>query len=353
MFWLIFRTTIYILLFGTIWFGGRFYITSDLNDNLHKLTPNTLFVNQSILKDSELSQQQNGSFTYPFATINQAISFAKTNHPMTIIVNPGIYHETIVLPDETTLFGINDVIITTKREENKTIVIPKNNTSLINIILDGGNHGISIPKKTNIRLYNVTIKNAKKYALEMDKDDEKRDSHNNLTPTYDILYKTKDEISKIPLVRISKSLITQNNIQGLYLADGRVEIENTLVTHNGEEGIDLHPHLYATINNVVSKYNGESGLESEIYDNIVTITNSTFDNNLKSGVAFITHIGTGKIILTNNTITQNKKYGMRCALHKKRPTSPRPFFQTTIKRKNNIFDENIPAAISPEACYTF
>lgn len=353
MFWIIFRITIYISIFALIWFGGQFYVSQELSNGLREVSPHALFVDQKILKNEVDAKQQNGSITYPFSTIESALQVAQEKNIKTIFINSGTYHETLIIPENIILFGKGDVIITAPQKGSYDIIKPKNNTSIINLTLDGGDNGVSIEEKTNVRLYNVTIKNAKDFGIEMDIEDERRNSQNKLIPTYNILYKTKEELAQIPLVRISNSIITQNGSQGLYLSDGRVEIENTKVIKNGEEGIDLHPHMYATINNVLSQNNGEGGLESEIYDNIVTITNSTFDGNIKSGVAFITHIGTGQIILKNNIITNNQKYGMRCALHKKRPEKPKPFFQTTIQRENNLFENNALGDISYQFCYTF
>jgi hypothetical protein len=101
-------------------------------------------------------------------------------------------------------------------------------------------------------------------------------------------------------------------------------------------------------------FNGESGLETEIYDNIVTIKDSVFTNNVKSGLAFLTSLGTGKITLINVKSVNNAQFGMRCAVHKNRPAYPRPFFQTVIdwEDSNNIFENNLRRNIAKE-CYTF
>lgn len=375
MIWTIVRICIYILVVAGTWLGTQFYIANDLWLTLQTSPTNAIYVDQNVTNSAYYTDVQNTFFTktqkiflqklsymphtstgtsiFPFATISDALTAKQEKNISTIIVASGTYNETLILPENTILFGNDTVTITAKRIGNHDIITPKNNTALINLTLSGGDNCISIPEKTNVRIFNVTVENAKDFGIEMDMDDEKRDEWDNLVATYNILYKSPEEIDQIPLVRISNSKITKNGLQGLYLADGRVEIENTIVSENGEEGIDLHPHLHTTIKNVISQNNGEGGLESEIYDNIATITDSTFDSNVSSGLAFITHIGTGKIILKNNTITNNQKYGIRCTLHKKRPTKPKPFFQTTIERTDNFFEGNILSDISYRECFTF
>ncbi|MEA3322914.1 MAG: hypothetical protein U9Q12_01720, partial [Patescibacteria group bacterium] len=66
MFWLIFRTTLYLALFALIWYGGQFFVSSELNKGLHETSPYAIFVDQEILKDDVKAKQQDGSITYPF-----------------------------------------------------------------------------------------------------------------------------------------------------------------------------------------------------------------------------------------------------------------------------------------------
>jgi len=353
MFWLILRTTLYLALFGFIWYGGQFYISSELNKGLHKMTPNTIFVDQNILNDEMNAKQQNGSFIYPFATITQGIDFAKENNISTIIINSGTYNEHLQLIENLTLYGNGDVTIKQPRENSPRTITTQNNTKLINLNIVGGRHSIFIPHGTSFKLLNSTVSGADDFGIKMkEKNRDLEIPESVANPIYEIRGKTKEELESLPLVRISNSKITKTGSQGLYLRDGHVEIINSQIIETGEEGIDLHPHMYVKIKNTTSTGNGESGLESEIHDNIVIIEDSTFEKNIKSGVAFITSFGSGDINLKNNTITENQQFGMRCAIHKNRPTKPKPFFQSMITKENNIIENNVRANIAKD-CINF
>ncbi|MEA3323136.1 MAG: right-handed parallel beta-helix repeat-containing protein, partial [Patescibacteria group bacterium] len=270
-------------------------------------------------------------------------------------IAPGTYNELLTLPDNIILYGPHDVTISQETVPHINTLTTGNNTKLINLTISGGNNSVLIPYNTSVTFLNTIISHANDFGVKMEKKKRAQTpSGKKATVTYEIFDKTNDEIADMPLVRFSNVTITKNDDQGMYLRDGRVEIINSKVIENGEEGIDLHPHMHTTIKNTVASNNGESGLETEIYDNVVTIENSTFTDNIKNGVAFLTSMGIGDITLTNNIITNNAKFGMRCAVHKNRPKKPRPFFQSVISWKdgNNTFENNFKRNIASE-CYTF
>ncbi len=353
MFWLIFRIIIYISLFGAIWYGGQFYVSQELSQGLHETSPHVIFVDQKISENKDMLREQNGSITYPFATISSAISSATERNISTIIIFPGTYKEIITLPENITLYGdTNEVTLLNESPRLFTLTTNKN-TKIINLTISGGDNTVIIPYNTNATFINTTISNAHDFGVLMQKKERiKTLPGEKAAVTYEIFDKSDIEIASMPLVRFSDVTVTKNDNQGMYLRDGRVEIVNSEIIENGEEGIDLHPHMHVIISNTNASNNGESGLETEIYDNIVTITNSTFNNNIKNGVAFLTSMGIGDITLTENTILNNQKFGIRCAVHKNRPKKPRPFFQSTITRENNLIKNNTEANVS-EPCFTF
>lgn len=356
MFWLIFRTTLYIALFALIWHGGQFYVQKELISDLQKFSPHVIFVDEKILENETASKMQSGSFTYPFSHIETALLAATERNISTIIIAPGTYNELLTLPDNITLYGSgNDVIISQEIVPQINTLTTGNNIKLINLTISGGNNAVLIPYNTSVTFLNTIMSHAGDFGVKMEKKKRPKTLPGEKADVvYEIFYKTDDEIANMPLVRFSNVTITKNDNQGMYLRDGRVEIINSKVIENGEEGIDLHPHMHTTIINTIASRNGESGLETEIYDNVVTIENSTFNNNTKNGVAFLTSMGIGDITLINNIVTNNAKFGMRCAVHKNRPKKPRPFFQSVISWKdgNNIFENNFKRNIASE-CYTF
>jgi hypothetical protein len=355
MFWLTFRIIIYIIIFTGIWYGGSFYVAQKLITQLQQTSSHAIFVDKNISKSNFLSNNQNGAFAFPFATISSALQSAKEKNIDTIIIAPGIYEEKLELPENIILSAAHENVVIIKKETNSYTLKTNNNTKILNIDIFGARNTVIIPHNTSTTFINSMIANAHDFGIKMEK--KKRPPilpGQNKSIVYEILEKTKDEISEIPLVRFNNVIIAKNDNQGMYLQDGRVEIINSKIIKNGEEGIDLHPHMFVTILNTNSSFNGESGLESEVYDNIVTIENSTFKNNIKSGVAFLTSLGTGNITLTNIKSINNAQFGMRCAVHKNRPAYPRPFFQSTVNWQdpNNIFENNLRRNIATE-CYTF
>jgi len=354
MFWFILRTTLYLTLFAIIWYGGKFYVSQELYKGMHETSPYAIFVDQKILDNETKAKQQNGSITYPFSNIETALLTAAEKNIPTIIIASGNYKEELVLPDNVTLYGSGDNVIIS--QETAPFVYPlttSDNTKLINLTISGGNHTVIIPHNTSTTLLNTTVSDANDFGIRMGKKNRPTTSPDKKsTITYEVFNKTDAEIAEMPLVRFSNVLITKNDNQGMYLRDGRVEIVNSKVIENGEEGIDLHPHMHVIISNTDASNNGESGLETEIYDNIVTITNSTFNNNTKSGIALITSMGIGDITLAKNTILDNQRFGLRCAIHKNKPKKPRPFFQSMITEENNLIENNIKDDIS-ETCFTF
>jgi hypothetical protein len=355
MTWLIFRLFIYTSILITIWYGSSFYIGKELIIELQKPSSEAIFVDQNITKNTFLYQNQTGSISFPFAKIEDALSDSINRNVHTIIIAPDVYEETLELPKNTILFAVSDEVTIIRKEINSHTIKTSDNTKIININISGANNTVLIPHNTSTTFINTTISQANDFGVKMERKQRKiQKVGEKIIPEYEIIEKTDEEIQQIPLVRFSNVIIKQNDNQGMYLQDGKVEIVNSQIISNGEEGIDLHPHMFVTISNTKSYLNGESGLESEIYDNIVIIENSTFTDNIKSGLAFLTSVGIGDITIKNTTCSTNLKYGMRCAVHKNRPESPKPFFQSVIhwKNNNNTFENNFVKNISND-CYLF
>ncbi len=377
LYWLTLRALIYGAIFAGIWYGGNFFAARELLIQLQSTSPLVLFVDQSILDNTyyadlqstlfdkstnillrtyeqNLLSPQTGSFTFPYTTISDAVGAAKNQNIHTIIVTSGTYTEKIVLPDDTVLYGQGDVTITIEPLPLQNVIQTGNRSTLLNLHISGGDNAIMIPHDTSVNIIDVTASDASDFGILMGKKD-RISLINELQveqPIYDIINMTDEQINAMPLVRLHRVTIKKNKNQGMYLRDGRITIEDCLVTENGEEGIDLHPHMNATITNTTSSLNGESGLETEIYDNIVKISQCVFDQNIKSGIALLTAIGIGSIEITDSIITNNQQYGMRCAQHAKPPKRPRPFFSSITTETAVTYGNNAVAKKSSD-CYSF
>jgi hypothetical protein len=374
-YWLTFRFFIYSVICIGIWYGGQFYSAREMLHTLETPPSEAIFVDQSITTGThpaktyldrydtfthkllsfahlaDFTDKQNGSLIFPFATITDALASAQENNVHTVVVASGTYIENITLPDNFLLLGQGDVTIIGKEGFSQDVVRMGNRSTLYNLHVSGGKTAVFIPHATAANIINVTTSDARDYGIEMEYSSYWTAETKKIL-TYSYLSLTEEEINALPLVHLNNITSLHNRNQGIYLADGRVLIENSHIVENGEEGIDLHPHMIATIVNTESARNGEGGMETEIYDNIVTISNSVFDSNTKSGMAFITSLGIGEILLDNLTISNNQQYGISCAIHTNRPARPRPFFQNMITRKNIIFENNILSKNEPE-CFTF
>lgn len=349
MTWYIVRAIAYILICISIWFGGQYFITQELQASLQKISPYAIYVDQN----AHSTTSHTGSLTYPFLTITEALAAAEIYNIPTVIVNPGTYRENFTIPDNTLLFGYATVTIAQDPSSLQNTIQTGHNSTLLNLVVSGGLNAIMIPHNTAASLINVTASDAGDYGILMGKSQRPPipDDPNAVIP-YEYLYLTGDTIEKLPHVYFHNVTITRNSNQGMYLRDGRVTIADSHIFENGEEGIDLHPHMIALISNTESSHNGESGLETEIYDNIVTITNSVFDNNVKNGVGFITSYGTGEMLIKNSIITNNLSYGIRCARHKNSPDEPRPFFRSVITTKDSEIKNNAGGDVS-DPCFLF
>ena len=350
MLWFIIRQLLLLVILSAAWLYALDFMRTEYRESLKEPIPQIYYVNAYTP-----SEEETGAWLYPFHSISKALEHAHENAVPLIVISEGIYNEKIIVPDNITLFGNGIVKVARDKEASGATVTVGNHTKLFNIQFSGGRDVLTIPLGTTTDISKSTFSQGDRYGIYMEKKERPKPEptlyDTPKPPTYEIKDLTEAEIANLPLVTFRKIVVKENDNQGLYLRDGRIILTDSLIINNGEEGIDLHPHLHATVKNNIASNNGESGLESEIYDNIVLIENNIFDRNVKNGVAFLTSDGIGAITLLNNTMTNNLRFGMRCAIHKDPPKRPRPFFRTLISRENNIIEEY--TSLIARECYTF
>ncbi len=363
--WFLARITLYLIIGATCGFG--FMVFVDMRYTPHLLAqpkPCVLFVdpNDPISSMPPPYGEKTGSLHNPFHTISDAVAAA--HGPTTIIVAPGLYKECVTLRDGIILHGVGvtedgmpSVTITDDPALLRFPLTTAHNTAVINVHIKGGRDAVVIPYGTHTHITRAVISSALEYGVLMgSKKDRAQDTENNHeAERYDVFQPHDRDTSMVNIIpqdhatsfTITQSRIVHNAKQGLYLRDGIVKIHACLVEKNGEEGIDLHPHTKTVVTNTIARNNGESGLETEIYDTDLTVENSTFSENGKNGLAFLTSVGTGKVTLNNLTITNNATYGIRCARHAKFPRTPRPFFASVITTSDLTFANNGSGEIAP------
>ncbi len=369
--WMIIRIILYTTVACCVLCIAQFFIATYYRDQVYTSPKDLLFVAQApqddIITSSLTHSQQwlidmfaprdtqpNGSVFFPFHTVQQALDAVEQTGITTIVIDTGTYNETLTVPPHTTLIGLGDVTLRNENLLGATLTI-HDHTYITRMHIAGSRYAVLIPHNTTATFHRTTFSDAHDYGVMMQKGyHEKEKAHEDAKrePTYVYHGKTDTEIAAMPHILFKNCTVERNKNQGMYLQQGRVTIDNCTVTQNGEEGIDLHPHMHVHITNTRSTHNGESGLETEVYDNIVTIENSTFTHNQKSGIALLTSFGIGTIFVTNNTVTDNVHYGIRCAIHKQRPKKPRPFFQSVLHEKNMRYENNARGAHAPE-CFSF
>ncbi len=357
------RIFIYIVIAGIIWLGVQWHIAIDLKKHMYIAPEKALFVDQTVDTDayreslydtrfsavqkfllrtfSPITQAHNGTPLFPFLTIHDALDAIDATGIRTVAIKNGTYEETLTLPENTILVGSGHTIIHSNPHTLQSTLTTSNGAYVANIHITGGQYAVLIPHGTAATFDRVTFADAGRFGVKMASKKRSKTPDGEKEPViYEYYKKTADDIARMPRVQFINCTITNNDNQGMYLRDGRVEIHNSRITHNGEEGIDLHPHMHVTITNTDASYNGESGLESEIYDNIIHISQSTFTHNIKNGIGLITSHGVGDVTIDNTTITDNARYGTRCAVHKNKPKKPRPFFQSVMHETNNHYAKN-------------
>lgn len=375
MLWTIIRTIGYILLAIGVWLGVQFYIAKNLEEQMYTAPSEALFVDRSVtgnsyyesLYDSRFSETQkfllkkfspieqiyNGTPLFPFATITDALAKMDETGIRMIKISNGVYEETLKIPENTMLIGSGETVIYTNPTSLEDAVTTSNNTAFVNLTISGGKHAVFIPHGTSALFDRVTISDANDFGVKMGSKDRPEVPDGEDEPViYEYYGKTESEIAAMPLVKFTNCTITKNDNQGMYLRDGRVEIHDSYVIENGEEGIDLHPHMHVIISHTESSRNGESGLESEIYDNTVLIKDNQFEQNIKNGIGLITSHGVGSFTIEGNDIIDNARYGIRCAIHKNKPKEPRPFFQSVVNETDNYFEGNEEGRYS-DPCLNF
>ncbi len=271
---------------------------------------------------------QNGSVQHPFDRLAKAITFIEKHPEFHIIsLGPGTYQGPITLPAKTSLIGAgeNTVIeIPATSSKEGTVITTEENNLIAHLKITGGGYGLVIQKDAGKTvLFDITITKAHKWGL----------------------LNQADSQANIPQVFLLHSSIVDNKDQGLYLQEGVFYIDDTEIARNGEEGLDLHRGTKTTVKNSNIIANGEGGIEFDLKDGELLIENSIIEKNGSSGVNLQSSGKHFKVLLKNNLIKENHKFGVRCSIHS---GFKRGYFVKHITvENNNIIVQNPSGNISP------
>lgn len=269
--------------------------------------------------------EENGSEENPYHTITTALTKISSNPQANrqIYIKSGVYSEELTLPDYTTLTGVNkdSVIIDRDNLEGSTITTGAN-TVIENITVKGGNYGINIPSNNKTSINNCIIQNTKRIGVSIERGTNQLENE----------------------VVIYGSSISNNIRKGIYGEERFIYLINNNVSYNGEEGIDLRSNMRGTISGNNIERNSEGGIELEIRRTAIEISGNNLNYNRSNGITLNnrTHVG-GKVLIKNNTITNNYHYGIRCAGSK---TWSKKLWKKSIKNSKNSIVKNVKKNIS-------
>ncbi|MBU2025754.1 right-handed parallel beta-helix repeat-containing protein [Patescibacteria group bacterium] len=278
--------------------------------------------------DSNTTGTEDGTSDHPYNTITEALNAAQAGN--TIFINNGTYSENIEVPREVELYGENrsNVVIDGGNGDDQGITVKLNHkTKLKKLTIQGGYTGVKVPEKAGVTLNKVTIKDAKNDGVILEGSGATRKNDK-----YEREFKDCD--------------IEDNGARGMHIYKSRVVIDDSEVTDNEEEGVDLRKGVKATIKGSTIKGNDEGNIEFKIDKVSLKIKNNKISNAGSSGLAAQSYQGIGgKIFITDNKIKNNKKYGLRCAVEHKKPRGGG--WGSKIFLSGNSFSSNKKGNISP------
>lgn len=268
---------------------------------------------------------EDGSAENPYHTINGALTKASANSETSrqISVKPGNYEESLELPDNTTLLGENrDAVIINRENLEGATVTMGNNCVIENLTIRGGNYGTIIPAFNKSVIRNCIVEKAKRIGI----------------------WVKQSNILENNAVEIWDSNISNNYKKGIFAETRYIYIMNNHFNNNLEEGIDLRSKMRGIITGNFIDSNGEGGIELEIRNTAIEISSNLIQNNRSNGITLNnrTQVG-GKIIIKDNTIENNYKYGIRCAGTK---SWPKKLWKKSIKNSKNSITRNVRKNIS-------
>ncbi len=137
--------------------------------------------------------------------------------------------------------------------------------------------------------------------------------------------------------------------KGVYAQRGRsIEIVRSRFYDNKEEALDIRNNVSGIIKNNAIYSNSEGGIEIIIGDSDVEITNNKITKNKASGIAaqfYSSARRDGKIVISNNTISGNGKFGLDCNIPSGGNPSP-GYWARSLELVQNTLEQNKNEEIS-------
>jgi len=222
-----------------------------------------------------------------------------------VIIFSGIFSDTYMIPDNTSLTGLGDAVI------GGSLTIGSR-ANLSDFTITGNDDGLYLGNGSETSATNLTIINNVGDGVDAEKNAQ---------------------------LTIRDSVL-QGNRKGIYMrSNSTTTIQNSLVQGNLQEGIDIRGYSDSIVEGNTVIENGESGMELIAGGSTVTASDNIVSNNTKSGIVVEyskTAPELGSLYITDNTIQNNQKIGVRCVSRTggKRPS--KYFSKSTLLENNDI-----------------
>jgi len=271
-----------------------------------------------------VQETEDGSEAYPFKTIGAAVRRIESESldNKNVFVKKGTYTEQVDLANDTNLIGEDrDETIIDATGQAYGIYFRSTNSQLSNVTVKKAATNIRVNKRSRAVIANCTIKES----------------------TSDGIIVDRSSNSKKYKFTFKHGSVENSGKRGIYIFKRKVEIRNSVIKGNGEEGIDLHTSLRGTVRDNEIKSNGESGVEMILAGTKISIKGNSLSSNGAQGIAIqVYNSRRGTVKLTSNSIRNNDRYGVRYARYDrgKLKIKFRDFLKKCVKLKRNSIGSN-------------
>ncbi|MBD3299928.1 MAG: DUF1565 domain-containing protein [Candidatus Moranbacteria bacterium] len=234
--------------------------------------------------DQSVKESGDGSEEDPFDSIEEAID-ELDGKSGDIFVKKGTYSENLIIKKGVKLFGEsqNDTIISGE-------IKLEDETAIYDLTVKDGKTTVKIMADSDAEIQNCTIKEFLSIGIEA--------------------------VGEGGNLKINDSRIGPSKGKGVYVKKGKgIEITNCKISDNEQEGVDIRANVEGFLSGNTIEDNDESGIELIVGSTELKITNNQIKNNGSSGIAaqfYENNDKKGNVIVMNNTISNNDKYGFDC-----------------------------------------
>lgn len=223
-----------------------------------------------------------GSQERPYKSLNKAAENATGSR--SIYLKNGEY-------EKATVGGSVKIIGQSKKAVIKGTLTLSGNNQLKNLTVSNGSPAVLISKNSDVTIDDCEIENFQLMGIQASPGDGK--------------------------VTIKNSNVHGKGGKGIYIQEGRkIEITGNDIHDTGGEGLDIRARVSGTVSGNSIYGNSESGIEFIIGSSKITFSGNNIKSNGASAIASQFYRGTsktGKVIIKNNTMSRNRKYGLDCA----------------------------------------